>query len=277
MAGAHYAVDIDSIDTLCAQWRQGADTAAIVDQALARACSRLDGIASDPQTPTSGPSALALSAETIALLGRARAEAAELAAALNADIAKLAGCAANYRRTEEQITANLQAVGRSRSGPTKTEPPPRHVGHGSGSGRGKGGGEHKPGGSRHHAPPAHYASRAQVVAWIDRAFKVLEAAGIPADKLDLPGVLTIIEHESSGNPGAINLWDGNAKAGHPSKGLMQTIDSTFNAYKLPGHDDIYDPVDNIIAGVRYAISRYGSISKVPGIKAVHHGGRYIGY
>jgi hypothetical protein len=69
----------------------------------------------------------------------------------------------------------------------------------------------------------------------------------------------------------------NAAAGHPSKGLMQCIDSTFNSNKLPGHDNIYNPVDNIIAGVKYSISRYGSLDNVPGVKALSHGGAYRGY
>ena len=46
---------------------------------------------------------------------------------------------------------------------------------------------------------------------------------------------------------------------------------------MPDHKDIWNPVDNIIAGVRYAISRYGSIDNVPGVKAVHNGGSYVGY
>jgi SLT domain-containing protein len=87
----------------------------------------------------------------------------------------------------------------------------------------------------------------------------------------------LIQHESSGNPGAINLWDSNATAGHPSKGLMQTIDSTFTEHHLPGYDNIYAPVDNIIAGTRYAIDRYGSISNVPGVRAVQGGRDYVGY
>ena len=69
----------------------------------------------------------------------------------------------------------------------------------------------------------------------------------------------------------------NAKRGTPSKGLMQTIDSTFNAYKLPGHEDIWNPVDNAIAAIRYAVSRYGSLDNVPGIKSLANGGGYIGY
>jgi SLT domain-containing protein len=87
----------------------------------------------------------------------------------------------------------------------------------------------------------------------------------------------MIMHESGGNPRAINLTDSNAKAGHPSKGIMQTIDSTFNAYSLKGHKDIWNPVDNIIAGVRYAESRYHSLDNVPGIKAMANGGAYKGY
>lgn len=68
-----------------------------------------------------------------------------------------------------------------------------------------------------------------------------------------------IMQESGGNPLAINNWDSNAKAGHPSKGILQTIDSTFNTYKMPGHDDIYNPLDNALAAVRYMIARYGHI------------------
>jgi hypothetical protein len=69
----------------------------------------------------------------------------------------------------------------------------------------------------------------------------------------------------------------NAAKGTPSKGLMQCIDPTFNSYKLPGHDDIWNPVDNICAGVNYAVKRYGSLDNVPGIKAMSRGGAYRGY
>ena len=68
--------------------------------------------------------------------------------------------------------------------------------------------------------------------------------------------------ESGGNPRAINLWDSNAEKGTPSKGLMQVIDPTFRAYARAGFDkDIYDPLSNILASVRYAVSRYGSLAK----------------
>lgn len=113
--------------------------------------------------------------------------------------------------------------------------------------------------------------------WIDEALRVLRDHGYDTSRINPADIATIIQHESAGNPGAINLWDSNAAAGHPSKGLMQTIDSTFDAYALPGHQNIWDPVDNIIAGVRYAIARYGSTAHVPGVAQVHRGGSYTGY
>ncbi|WP_225732404.1 MULTISPECIES: transglycosylase SLT domain-containing protein [unclassified Nocardia] len=116
-----------------------------------------------------------------------------------------------------------------------------------------------------------------VADWIKQAKEELIKMGYSPDDIDERALALIIEKESGGNPQIVNQWDSNWVAGHPSKGLMQTIDSTFNAYKAPGHDDIYNPVDNIIAGTRYAIATYGSLKNVPGVKAVDTGGSYVGY
>lgn len=79
---------------------------------------------------------------------------------------------------------------------------------------------------------------------------------------NLDRLLYQMQTESGGNPKAINLWDINAKRGIPSKGLMQVIDPTFKAYAMSGYNsDIYDPLSNIIASIRYAVSRYGSLEK----------------
>lgn len=99
---------------------------------------------------------------------------------------------------------------------------------------------------------------------------------------DNPGlhnaVALLIQHESGGNPNAVNMWDSNARAGHPSKGLAQTIPSTFAAYRDPRlPNNIFDPVANLVAGLRYGTSRYGSITNIPGIASVLHGGAYRGY
>jgi LysM repeat protein len=95
--------------------------------------------------------------------------------------------------------------------------------------------------------------------WIKQAISILNANGY---YVSYNAIYQTVMHESAGNPSATNGWDSNAAAGHPSIGLMQTIAPTFNAYALPGHYNIYNPVDNIIAGVRYAAARYGSLDSV---------------
>jgi hypothetical protein len=116
-----------------------------------------------------------------------------------------------------------------------------------------------------------------VSGWIAQALTILEANGVPPGQLNTSDINLIIQHESGGNPAAVNTTDGNAAAGTPSTGLMQVIQPTFNAYALPGHGDITNPVDNIIAGVRYALARYGSLDNVPGVVAVNNGQPYVGY
>jgi tape measure domain-containing protein len=77
----------------------------------------------------------------------------------------------------------------------------------------------------------------------------------------LPTVLSRMQRESGGNPRAINLWDINAQRGDPSRGLMQTIGSTFAAYAGPLRGrGIYDPLANVYAGLNYALHRYGSLA-----------------
>ncbi|PWA08663.1 hypothetical protein DCC39_14590 [Pueribacillus theae] len=78
---------------------------------------------------------------------------------------------------------------------------------------------------------------------------------------NLKRLLYQMKTESGGNPRAINLWDINAKRGTPSKGLMQVIDPTFQAYKMPGFNNIWNPLDNILASIRYAVARYGSLAR----------------
>ncbi|QFG07839.1 tape measure protein [Streptomyces phage Araceli] len=76
---------------------------------------------------------------------------------------------------------------------------------------------------------------------------------------NLANVLKAIQKESGGNPNAVNNWDSNAAAGYPSKGLLQVIKPTFDAYagkyRSKGQ---FDPYANIYAAVRYASATYGS-------------------
>lgn len=109
--------------------------------------------------------------------------------------------------------------------------------------------------------------------WITQAGQALGRA-FTADERD--GLKIIIKHESGGDPKAVNDSAAGRAAGGP-KGLMQTITATFSSSALPGHTNIFDPVDNIIAAVRYILGRYGSIANVPGVKSVRAGKGYLPY
>lgn len=96
--------------------------------------------------------------------------------------------------------------------------------------------------------------------WIRESLAIMHEKGIPGT---YNGIYRNVMRESSGNPRAINLWDSNAAKGIPSKGLLQVIQPTFNAYHVDGTSwDIYDPVANITAACNYAAARYGSMDNV---------------
>ncbi|MGW9305931.1 transglycosylase SLT domain-containing protein [Streptomyces cyaneofuscatus] len=110
------------------------------------------------------------------------------------------------------------------------------------------------------AAPATYTN--DLDGWIRESLAVMAQHGIPGS---YEGIHRNIIRESSGNPNAINNWDSNAVKGTPSKGLLQVIDPTFQAYHVPGTStDSYDPVANITAACNYAADRYGSIDNVFG-------------
>jgi SLT domain-containing protein len=134
-----------------------------------------------------------------------------------------------------------------------------------------------------------YAPSAGVAQWAGAILQALSMLGQD------PGWLGTVERrmnqESGGNPNAVNLWDSNARAGHPSVGLMQVIAGTYAAYKGPDvgpyeYGVSVDPLSNIYAGLHYAIGRYGSLSALnrpggydngglldPGWTAVYNGTR----
>lgn len=64
---------------------------------------------------------------------------------------------------------------------------------------------------------------------------------------DVSHILNVIQHESGGKADAVNNWDSNAKAGHPSKGILQFVQSTFDNYAMPGHTNILNPLDQLLA------------------------------
>lgn len=97
-----------------------------------------------------------------------------------------------------------------------------------------------------------------VARWRESVVRALEANGIEPNNFRVSKILATIQRESGGNPNVQNNWDSNARAGHPSIGLMQTIGPTFNAYKHPGHNNIRNGYDNLLAAINYIKHRYGT-------------------
>jgi len=91
--------------------------------------------------------------------------------------------------------------------------------------------------------------------WLKAA---IQLAGVSSDWLS--GLEWLAQHESSGNPHAVNPEGVN---GQHAAGLMQMMPSTFAAYRdknLP--DDIFNPIANAVASIRYIEDVYGNIGKV---------------
>ena len=94
--------------------------------------------------------------------------------------------------------------------------------------------------------------------WRSYVERALKANGIEPTPFRVSKILQTIKRESNGDPNAINNWDSNAMAGHPSIGLMQTIGPTFEAYKHTGHNNIRNGYDNLLAAINYIKHRYGT-------------------
>lgn len=109
-------------------------------------------------------------------------------------------------------------------------------------------------------PKINYSPSAGVEQWRSLAAYALRMTGQYSDS-NLNLLLHQMQTESGGNPNAINDWDINAKNGTPSKGLMQVIDPTFERWAMDGYDtNIWDPLSNMIAAIRYTVNRYGSLA-----------------
>ncbi|MCQ1575376.1 peptidoglycan DD-metalloendopeptidase family protein [Streptomyces parvus] len=98
---------------------------------------------------------------------------------------------------------------------------------------------------------------------------VTQALGQVGQSLSLVNTtLRRMNQESGGNTRAVNRNDINWINGTPSVGLMQVIRPTFGAYagkyKKTGpflYGVSVDPMANIYASMRYALARYGSLSR----------------
>lgn len=97
---------------------------------------------------------------------------------------------------------------------------------------------------------------AGVQRWKSDVKSALSELGLSTSANMVSRVLRQINTESGGNPKAMGGTDGLAD-GH-AEGLMQVKPGTFRAYHLPGHGNIWNGYDNMLAGLNYAKHRYGS-------------------
>lgn len=75
--------------------------------------------------------------------------------------------------------------------------------------------------------------------------------------------------ESTDRP-FVTAWEG--VGNEYAIGLMQVLPSTFRANALPTYKDIWNPVDNAIAAVRYIAGRYKNPWQIPDIFTKYYQG-----
>ena len=98
-----------------------------------------------------------------------------------------------------------------------------------------------------------------VARWRPYVKKALGKLGLSTSESMIARVLRQIKTESGGNPHAKQPGaDPDGDGSGPALGLMQTKRSTFNSNALPGHHNIWNGYDNLLAGLNYARHRYGS-------------------
>ncbi|MBA3077021.1 phage tail tape measure protein [Lactiplantibacillus plantarum] len=112
--------------------------------------------------------------------------------------------------------------------------------------------------------------------WKPDVIKALKKNGFEASASQVSAWMKVIARESNGDPTVVNNWDANARMGIPSKGLVQTIQPTFDAYKFPGHNNPLNGYDDLLAGIHYMKAKYGSgpsaFARVSGPEGYENGG-----
>lgn len=94
-----------------------------------------------------------------------------------------------------------------------------------------------------------------VARWRSYVSKALKMNGLPATAAYINAWMSQIQTESGGNEKAIGGNDGLAEGN--AIGLLQTKPGTFAANAFPGHGNIMNGFDNMLAAINYAKKRYG--------------------
>lgn len=84
--------------------------------------------------------------------------------------------------------------------------------------------------------------------WISYIKRAAEKMHTSVSSSDIAKIVSMIAGESSGNAKVIQkVWDVNMANGNPAKGLLQFIPQTFSAFAVPGHKQILNGFDQLLA------------------------------
>ncbi|MED7634562.1 UNVERIFIED_CONTAM: hypothetical protein DV033_01740 [Limosilactobacillus fermentum] len=83
--------------------------------------------------------------------------------------------------------------------------------------------------------------------WTEAIKNAANMMGVNLDDTGFSAILRRINQESGGSETVTNNWDSNAAAGHPSTGLLQYIQPTFEKWCVDGHADIHKGFDQLLA------------------------------
>jgi hypothetical protein len=112
-------------------------------------------------------------------------------------------------------------------------------------------------------PPdgGHPASRVDQARWIGSAVQILVEHGVDPSHIDTGRIAELVNQGSGGNPHAVNLNDPSAQNGYPPKGLLQLTDPVFEQHQLPGYGNIWQPVDNLVAGIVFRMALLNQVQQ----------------